>query len=419
MDQKVSKTASGNAQKASPPQSLAGFPTLSSIPFVLPVPRGVTDMVHPEDAAFRERAAASTMADIASPISTLSFMAAGALAEIHRVFNRCDMMKMDPSKKIAREILIARGKRIILHGVGREGLMMRAFTMRLFHLGLQASCLGDMTCPKLGDGDLFIASAGPGTVSSVNALMITAKEVGAKVLLVTAQPDGDAAKIADEVAWLPAQTMKDEDPEAGQLPVDRPWDRYSIPGRPMEKLHAFHRSFRPLDVLDGQPLPKSSPAMVEKKKKEDAKAKAKKQLEEDIAVGKGPKDYSKMIKEKHEKAKKDREDKESKSPKSPSSPKKGRKDDPKGELGVGGMPGKEKSPHYMIPLEGGHIDREIIVACKGDPEYICLLADNKILPMGSIYEGALYIVFEIVTFILRVKLDETLEGMCTRHTNME
>ncbi|CAM6122285.1 unnamed protein product [Calypogeia fissa] len=305
MDKTGSLTASGDAQKASSPQSL-------------------TDMVHPDDGAFRERAAASTMVDTASPISTLSSMAVGALAEIHRVFNRCDMMNMDPSKKIAQEILIARGKKIVLHGVGREGLMMRAFTMRLFHLGLQASCLGDMTCPKLGNGDLFIASAGPGTFSSVDALMITAKEAGAKVLLVTAQPDGDAAKIADEVAWLPAQTMKEDAPEAGQLPVDRPWDPYSIPERPMEKL----------------------------------------------------------------------------------------KDDPNGELGVAGMPGKEKTPQDMIRLEGGHIDREIVVACQGDP-------DNKILPMGSIYEGALYILFEIVTFILQVKLDETLEEMCARHTNME
>lgn len=401
-------------------QSPSGIQTLSTIPFVLPVPHGITDMLHPEDAEFREQAAAATIVDIASPISTLSFMAAGALAEIHRVFNRCDMMKLDPSKKISREIMIARGRKIVVYGVGREGLMMRGFAMRLFHLGLQASCVGDMTCPKLIEGDLFIASAGPGTFSSVNAIMITAREAGAKVVLVTAQPDGDAGKIANEVAWLPAQTMKDEDPKAGQLPVDRPWDRYSIPGRPMENLHAFHRSFKPTDVFD-KPLPELSPAIVDKKAKEDAKVKAKKQLEEDIAAGKGPKDHSKMIKDKQEKAQKDKEEKDPKYPKSPKSPtpKKGGNDEPKGKLGVGALPGKEKAPHYMIPLEGGHIDREIIVACKGDPEYICLLADNKILPMGSVYEGALYILLEVVTYILRVKLDEALEGMCGRHTNME
>ena len=69
---------------------------------------------------------------------------------------------------------IAGAGRIVLHGVGREGLMMKAFAMRLFHLGLDAHVLGDMTTPPLGDGDLLIVSAGPGWFSSVEALARTA-----------------------------------------------------------------------------------------------------------------------------------------------------------------------------------------------------------------------------------------------------
>ncbi|KAG6552599.1 hypothetical protein Mapa_005799 [Marchantia paleacea] len=407
-------TEAAAAQDAQQRMSLSREPTPLLPPPVLPMPLGISDMLHQEDGEFREKAASATTAEVASAASTISFMAAGALAEIHRVFNRCEMSRNDPSKKLVREIMLARGRNIVLHGVGREGLMMRGFTMRLFHLGLQASCLGDMTCPKLGPGDLFIASAGPGEFSSVNALMITAKEAGAKVLLVTAQPEGNAAKIADEVAWLPAQTMKDEDPEAGQLPVDRPWDRHSIPGRPMEQFHAFHRSYKPLDIMD-EPLPATAPGMVDKKRKDESKTAAATRLEEDVKKGQGPKDYSKMNKEKKKKGAADGAD----DPKSPKSPTKGGKDDPKGELGVLGIPFKEPIPHYMIPLEGGHIDREVIVACQGDPEYICLLAENKILPMGSLYEGAMYILFEIVTFMLRMKLHESVAGMVSRHTNME
>ncbi|KAL3681522.1 hypothetical protein R1sor_024478 [Riccia sorocarpa] len=413
------------AQDASQPRiSLSREPTPLLAPPVLPLPLGIAEMLHPEDAQFREKAAASTQAEVAPSMTTLSFMAAGALAEIHRVFNRCEMSKNDPSKKIVREVMLARANNIVLHGVGREGLMMRGFTMRLFHLGLKASCLGDMTCPKLGPGDLFIASAGPGEFSSVNALMLTAKEAGAKVLLVTAQPEGTAAKIADVVAWVPAQTMKDEDPEAGQLPVDRPWDRHSIPGRPIEQLHAFHRSFKPLDISE-QPLPGEVPAMVDKRRKEEAKKGAEDKLADSIRKGQGPIDYSKKFKEdkdakarERERKKKglteeDEEDEEIPSPKSPKSPKNSGKE-PKGELGVVGIPGKEPIPHYMIPLEGKHIDREIIEACKGEKEYICLLAENKILPMGSLYEGAMYVLFEIVTFMLRVKLNESVKGMVSR-----
>ena len=105
---------------------------------------------------------------------------------------------------------IAGAGRIVLHGVGREGLMMKAFAMRLFHLGLDAHVLGDMTTPPLAAGDLLIVSAGPGWFSSVEALARTAKEAGARVACVTAQPQGRVPAEADLVFHIPAQTMADD-----------------------------------------------------------------------------------------------------------------------------------------------------------------------------------------------------------------
>ena len=58
--------------------------------------------------------------------------------------------------------LLAQAGVIAVHGLGREGLMMRAFSMRLFHLGLRATPVGDMALPAVGAGDLLVASAGPG-----------------------------------------------------------------------------------------------------------------------------------------------------------------------------------------------------------------------------------------------------------------
>jgi len=57
---------------------------------------------------------------------------------------------------------IAAARRIVVFGLGREGLQMRGFAMRLFHMGRDVAVWGDMTTPALGPGDLFIASAGPG-----------------------------------------------------------------------------------------------------------------------------------------------------------------------------------------------------------------------------------------------------------------
>ncbi|MBH0238294.1 SIS domain-containing protein [Methylobrevis albus] len=115
---------------------------------------------------------------------------------------------------------IATARRIALYGVGREGLQIKGLAMRLFHLGLAAAVVGDMTTPPIGPGDLLIVSAGPGDFSTIAALMGVASEAGAKTLLVTAEPSGGAAARADTVLTVPAQTMaSDQGASASVLPM--------------------------------------------------------------------------------------------------------------------------------------------------------------------------------------------------------
>lgn len=107
-------------------------------------------------------------------------MAAEVLAQIQQVFTARQQLGhgRDPAIDLVEVVLKAKEQQIVLHGVGREGLMMRALAMRLYHLGLKAHCLGDMSCPPVGSGDLLLASAGPGSFSSVDALIATAKKAG-------------------------------------------------------------------------------------------------------------------------------------------------------------------------------------------------------------------------------------------------
>ncbi len=60
---------------------------------------------------------------------------------------------------------------------------------------------------RTGAGDLFIVSAGPGELSTVSALMRVARDAGAGVLFLTAEPETPAAALASEVLTIPAQTM--------------------------------------------------------------------------------------------------------------------------------------------------------------------------------------------------------------------
>ena len=137
-----------------------------------------------------------------------------ALDELGAVFAA---LSPDAAEPLLDELVQAH--RVALYGVGREGLMMRALTMRLFHLGLDAHVVGDMTTPPLGAGDLLVVSAGPGSFSTVTALMGVAKGAGARTLLLTAQPGGEAAALADTVVVLPAQTMADDQANPGVLPM--------------------------------------------------------------------------------------------------------------------------------------------------------------------------------------------------------
>jgi 6-phospho-3-hexuloisomerase len=138
-----------------------------------------------------------------------------ALDDLGRVFARIDDAAVD---RAVGEI--AGAGKIALYGVGREGLQIKGLAMRLFHLGLRVAMVGDMTTPHLGAGDLLIVSAGPGGFSTVDALLGVARDAGARTLLVTAQPNGSAAKLSDTILTVPAQTMADDSgPAVSVLPM--------------------------------------------------------------------------------------------------------------------------------------------------------------------------------------------------------
>lgn len=141
-------------------------------------------------------------------------LAVAAADDVRRVLERMPAAAAD---ELCAELEGART--IACYGVGREGLMMKALCMRLMHLGLDAHVVGDMTTPPVGPGDLLVVSAGPGTFATVVALLDVARGAGARTVVVTAQPDGDAPRRADLVVHLPAQTMADDTAPASVLPM--------------------------------------------------------------------------------------------------------------------------------------------------------------------------------------------------------
>ncbi|KAK9060891.1 hypothetical protein SSX86_018071 [Deinandra increscens subsp. villosa] len=149
-----------------------------------------------------------------SSSDSMSVLATRICNQINSVFTKSAVLGPSPLQITVDEIAsaAARGGKVFVYGVGREGLMMKALCMRLAHLGLSAHCVGDMTTPPISSSDLLIASAGPGGFSTVDAICGVAKSNGGRVLVLTAHPEsGSSVRYASVVAYVAAQTMADDD----------------------------------------------------------------------------------------------------------------------------------------------------------------------------------------------------------------
>jgi 6-phospho-3-hexuloisomerase len=125
----------------------------------------------------------------------------------------------DPAELAALVETLATARRIATFGCGREGLMMRALTMRLYHLGLDIHVVGDMSCPPLGPGDLLLVCSGPGHLSTVAALIGQARAAGAQTACITAEPTGADPLACDFNLTIPAQTMARDQAATTLLPM--------------------------------------------------------------------------------------------------------------------------------------------------------------------------------------------------------
>jgi len=83
---------------------------------------------------------------------------------------------------IAQEI--KRAKRIFVWGLGRSGLVGRAFAIRLCHLGKQAYFIGDL-CPPISAGDLLLIISSSGKKKMLFPPITAARKAGGRILSVT------------------------------------------------------------------------------------------------------------------------------------------------------------------------------------------------------------------------------------------
>ena len=82
---------------------------------------------------------------------------------------------------------IVNATKIQIFGMGRMKCATWGFTMRLMHMGFDVQQVFDVTCPRIGEGDLLIVNCAVTTVSL--GVMKLAKQSGARVCAITAHPE--------------------------------------------------------------------------------------------------------------------------------------------------------------------------------------------------------------------------------------
>jgi 6-phospho-3-hexuloisomerase len=99
-------------------------------------------------------------------------------------------------------------RRWFFSGQGRSGLVAQMAAMRFMHIGHSAHFVGEATAPSIRAGDGFCVISGSGKTSVSLHFGRIARAEGAKIALITREPDSELAKLADCVFYIPIETTR-------------------------------------------------------------------------------------------------------------------------------------------------------------------------------------------------------------------
>ncbi|MEF2782558.1 MAG: 6-phospho-3-hexuloisomerase [Clostridium sp.] len=104
--------------------------------------------------------------------------------------------------------LVDGANEIFCAGAGRSGFQVKGFAMRLMHMGKHSYVVGETCTPNISNDGVLIICSGSGETKSLINHAMKAKEVGAKIALITINPESTIAKMADVVIEISAPSPK-------------------------------------------------------------------------------------------------------------------------------------------------------------------------------------------------------------------
>jgi len=96
---------------------------------------------------------------------------------------------------------------------------MKAFGMRLMHLGKTVYVVGETTTPSIAASDLLILGSGSGRTASLLTMAEQAQRRGAQVLLFTTDATSPLAELSNFRVVIPAPSLKSAEGIPGHISV--------------------------------------------------------------------------------------------------------------------------------------------------------------------------------------------------------
>ena len=127
----------------------------------------------------------------------------GIAGEVRECLSRLDSERTEDALK-----LIDDAPRVFVAGAGRSGLAMRAFAMRLMHLGIPTFVVGETVTPGMAAGDVLVIGSGSGRTESVLGVARKAKALGGRIVVITIDEESPLAELAEVVVRIPAPSPK-------------------------------------------------------------------------------------------------------------------------------------------------------------------------------------------------------------------
>jgi 6-phospho-3-hexuloisomerase len=118
---------------------------------------------------------------------------------------------LDPENIQQMNNILKTSQNVFVMGLGRSGLVARAFAMRLMHLEISVYVVGETITPAITSEDCLLAISGSGETLSIISAAEMAQKRNAKIIAVTSYVNSTLGKMAALLMHIKGRTKIDSE----------------------------------------------------------------------------------------------------------------------------------------------------------------------------------------------------------------